>query len=85
MNIKKITVHSPDDIIGDTDTGTENCALYRTWLTFQLHVEYPDATVEVVPEPGWLEVNGENVTAAQVDQVERFVSRCWDICPWNFI
>ena len=83
MNITKIVEHCPDDMMGDTDT--ENCALYRTWLGSQIKAKYPGATVDVVPEPGWLEVEGDNVTAAQVDQVERFIQRCWDIYPWNFI
>jgi len=83
MNITRISVHCPDD---DVAQGTpDQCNLYRAWLAVQLRTEYPGATVEVTSKPGWLEVVGDNVTAAQVDQVERFIQSCWDVCPWNFI
>jgi len=82
MNITRISVHCSD---GDIAQGTpEQCNLYRNWLAFQLHAEYPDATVEVTSEPGWLEGEADDDDGGQVDQVERFIQRCWDICPWNF-
>ena len=82
MSITKIVEHCQDDMMGDA--GTENCNLYRVWLGAQIQAKYPGATVEVTSKPGWLEVDGDNVTAAQVDQVERFIQRCWDVCPWDF-
>lgn len=90
-----ITYYAPNDTMGDTSEF--NCQRYREWASEEIRGWAPEAlnvdpdkvNVSVINEQSTdqvkMEWNDDEDRSEQLEEVQDFVNRLWDRCPWDWI
>lgn len=75
-----ITYYADNSTMGDNSA--RDCAKYRDWAWDQLEAQYPAHDITVANQTSLHQVSTNDDDHR--DEIEDFVSRLWDRCPWDW-